>query len=321
MTAHVNDISEEVKKQLNNLRSQIVNQLKDYQEVHANFEKRLNKVNDTYDPDTGSSHSDWSFHFHRNMTIRLRIIIEQNFKVLETLSLVSTTRYILECLIWLRTVNTNPSYVLVFIRDKLKDSKKEKKVLLDRTNTEIALFERLEKEETALRDIRIKTIAAQQDTITEEELRRLAAADSNKIDRAARHSFSIYREGAKINGYGLQAALLRKQAIPSINNMIEEVEKVISDFNNKYKQQLSELPKEWKWNQQATIAGLESQYNYIYSLTSRILHAQPGSILTDQKCLEPQEAIILLDFIYISLIECRRLLESTWMHPAVDRAN
>jgi hypothetical protein len=47
--------------------------------------------------------------------------------------------------------------------------------------------------------------------------------------------------------------------------------------------------RDWRWKEQAAIAGMSEQYEFIYSFTSRLLHATPVSLTTNQKLLEPGE--------------------------------
>jgi hypothetical protein len=42
----------------------------------------------------------------------------------------------------------------------------------------------------------------------------------------------------------------------------------------------------WQWKQQAASVGMSDQYEFIYSFTSRLLHATPVSLTTNQKLLD-----------------------------------
>ena len=65
--------------------------------------------------------------------------------------------------------------------------------------------------------------------------------------------------------------------------------------------------KDWNWKEQATAIGMSDQYEFIYSFTSRLLHATPVSLTTNQKLLEPEEMRIFLEYIYVSLLDILRL--------------
>ena len=66
-----------------------------------------------------------------------------------------------------------------------------------------------------------------------------------------------------------------------------------------------------KWNlkDHARSVGMDQAYDLIYSYTSRLLHAAPFSILTDQKNLEPSEMVLFLDYMYVSMLDVLDLSE------------
>jgi hypothetical protein len=49
--------------------------------------------------------------------------------------------------------------------------------------------------------------------------------------------------------------------------------------------------------------GLLSEYDYIYAFASKLLHATPASITTDQKNLEPEEMLIFLKYIDVKIVD------------------
>ena len=49
--------------------------------------------------------------------------------------------------------------------------------------------------------------------------------------------------------------------------------------------------------------GMSKQYDFIYSYTSRLLHATPVSFYTNQKNLEVIEMLMFLDYVYVSLLD------------------
>ncbi len=48
---------------------------------------------------------------------------------------------------------------------------------------------------------------------------------------------------------------------------------------------------------------MEHEYDFIYSYTSRLLHATPASLTTDQKNLEPREVLVFLRYVHVRLLE------------------
>ncbi len=59
----------------------------------------------------------------------------------------------------------------------------------------------------------------------------------------------------------------------------------------------------WRWDREAKSADMEGAYDFLYSYTSRLLHATPASVTTDVKNLEPDEIRILLRYIHGALLD------------------
>jgi len=57
------------------------------------------------------------------------------------------------------------------------------------------------------------------------------------------------------------------------------------------------------WKQRATLAGMSEEYEFIYSYTSRLLHATPPSITTDQKNLEIGEMEMFLRYVRVRIAD------------------
>ena len=53
----------------------------------------------------------------------------------------------------------------------------------------------------------------------------------------------------------------------------------------------------------AETVDLLAEYEFIYSFTSKLLHATPVSITTDQKNLEPEEIIMFLKYIDVKITD------------------
>ena len=66
---------------------------------------------------------------------------------------------------------------------------------------------------------------------------------------------------------------------------------------------LEKQEQSWRWKEQAAIVGMSDQFEFIYSFTSRLLHATPVSLTTNQKLLEPDEMHIFLEYIYVSILD------------------
>jgi hypothetical protein len=74
----------------------------------------------------------------------------------------------------------------------------------------------------------------------------------------------------------------------------------------------------WQWKQQAASVGMSDQYEFIYSFTSRLLHATPVSLTTNQKLLEPEEMHRFLEYIYVSILDIVDLAKQMLGEPTAD---
>ena len=50
-------------------------------------------------------------------------------------------------------------------------------------------------------------------------------------------------------------------------------------------------------------AEISHEHDYIYSYASKLLHATPASLTTDQKNLEMPEVCLFLRYIYVKMLE------------------
>ena len=52
------------------------------------------------------------------------------------------------------------------------------------------------------------------------------------------------------------------------------------------------------------------EYSFIYGYTSKLLHATPASLTTDQKNLEANEMGVFLRYIYVRLLDVIEMAEN-----------
>jgi len=243
--------------------------------------------------------------------IKINIIIEKNFEYIETFAVLATTRYMLELLIWSRLLTSDdPEYCFTYVKWSITGNRDYLKEHLAKVNREIAFFEGLEDREAkdtldaATRSLGVRNAGAGSPSAFSERFRMIAEEN----DRQARRRFCLYSRDAKTRGYGYQAALMKRQVVPQLEKEIERLEKIMEAA-------LSQMPessrglKRWNWKEQATKAGMTEQYDYLYSYTSRLLHATPPGLATKQKNLELDEAVMFLEFIFVAILEATEIAE------------
>jgi hypothetical protein len=243
----------------------------------------------------------WQLRILYDGMIRVRLIIEQNLEFIETLSLLATSRYFLELLIWFRLLETgNPDYCFTYVKKLVTDQCDHARERLSKAKSEIAIFKELEARE-----------AAQTGEAAHKSLKSFSKSYNmiaGEVDRVARRKFCLYNSDANTRGYGYQAALLEKQLVPQLEKEVEELEKREAEAIS----QMPKSPREdkhWSWKQQAAAAGMAEQFEFLYAYTSRLLHATPMSLTTHEKSLVLGEITMFLDFIYISILDVIEIAE------------
>lgn len=226
----------------------------------------------------------------------------------QDLSLIALARNIFENLIWLKLFNEDKHYGLVFYRQLLRQQLDSQLQAIEKAREEIKLFKKLALEDTPDFDSLLPLI---DENTTEEEKALLVSnfvrESSAKIDLKARSAFSIYADQAKYNGYGYQAHIIENKAIPHhqerINTLNDHMDELLRsrpvDISPLLETEFLAKTPRWVWKDRASELGMESQYKFLYALTSRLLHSTPMSLVTPAE-LSSQEKCLLLDYIYLS---------------------
>ena len=125
---------------------------------------------------------------------------------------------------------------------------------------------------------------------------------SDEIDIDASRAFSIYAKEAQTNGYEFQAHLVETKAIPQVERSLADLARERAWFDTNIPQDVKDLiPRRWQWRRMAGLVSLTDEYDYIYSFASKLLHATPASITTDQENLELPEMQIFLKYIDVKM--------------------
>lgn len=290
---------------------QISNILKSIKDKHSIIDQEAKRIRDKplankTDPNY------WCLIGLGDALVKIRLMIEQNFDYIETMGILATTRYIFELNIWLKLFKLSPYYGFLYYSDLVNTQKKHfisnKKQILN----EIDLLEDLANYEKTFFKSEFNRINLIKDKNEKKEnLRNLSNTIFKTVDdKAARH-FSIYAEQAKTNGYSFQAYLIKHQVLPEIQKNIDILEEDINFLKeivlilgkempqllNKDKPELKAI----NWKNKAILVKMENEYEYIYSLTSSLLHATPSSLTTNMKNVDFSEVLIFLKFIYVTI--------------------
>lgn len=233
--------------------------------------------------------------------VKVRIYIERNFTYIESLGVLSLTRYIFELSVWVNLLEQDERYGLVYYQRLLENNKRFYSDLKSHLLREADLFKRIGEKEID----RIKSmVTTSVGTLTSEEVAKRVRAVEEKIDAEIGLSLCIYGAEAKIKGYGFQAHLIETQAVTQASSTLEQIETELKQFNERWSASIKDIAAvKWNWRAQAKLVGMVDDYDFIYSYTSRLLHAEPISLTTNQKSLENKEVCLFLRYILIKVSE------------------
>ncbi|MES2670560.1 MAG: hypothetical protein V4673_09115 [Pseudomonadota bacterium] len=253
--------------------------------------------------DNQSAHL-WCLSVVGDSLVRIRLLIEQNFNFVETLGVVAVSRYLFELSVWLKLFEIDERYGFVYYDQLIETQKNYYHSTLRQFHREVALLREFDRRENERQDALLATEQSPEDRA------RIIHSVADSIDAEAARKFSIYSEHAKHNGYDFQAYLVESNAIPSAELALIEIENERSNFDANILPKVSDLmldnngrKKRWKWNEMAKKVELQDEYDYIYAFSSKLLHATPASITTNQKNLEPEEIKIFLKYIEVKVAD------------------
>ncbi len=250
-------------------------------------------------------HNSWCLSVAGDSLVRIRLFTEQNFHFVETMGVIAVARYIFEVSVWLHLFKLDRRYGLVYF-DQLLDTQRryfqDEKAQLEREVVLLKSFGDREKEfqEKALENVKGLPPGDGRRKAPVSTLKSISEA----IDAEASRRFSIYAKAAQTNGYEFQAYLVQTKAIPQVEQALAAIALERDSFNATVPQDVKDLiPRRWQWREMAQKVNLTDEYDYIYSFSSKLLHATPASITTDSKNLELAEMEVFLKYIDVKMAD------------------
>lgn len=256
-------------------------------------------------PDPKVSDEYWCLVAHADSLVRVRLFTEQNFNYIESIGLLGVTRYLFELVVWLKLMHQDTRYGLVYYHELLDKQRRYYADLRDHLERETRLLRAVGVEEDQAMRERVAAGAGVADQASaaagvQETIGQVSRGIDGKVARA----FTLYGDQARINGYALQAHLVAKEVLPNILESLSVAEAELFALKRAMSADVQSLvPKKWEWKRQSSLAGMEDEYNFIYTYTSRLLHATPPSVTTNKKNLEPDEVRVFLKYCHVRLLD------------------
>jgi hypothetical protein len=269
---------------------------------------------------TNNSGAYWKLVAFKDSLVRFNLFLEQNFNYVETLVVLAVARYLLELTVWLKLLKMDGRCGLVYYREMLKKNLEFYTELRNNAKLEISFLRNIGAQEQSLIESRLaETMQITDEEARKQALRRLSDDVTQEVDQTASRKFSLYAEQAQTNGYEHHAYLVETKVLPKISKYVMNLEQKLSIFDRDTPSATKDLiPKRWRWNVQAERVGMTDEYDFIYAYASRLLHATPASLTTNQKNLEPDEMRLFLKYIRVRLLDMVEMAEEVIStNPAV----
>lgn len=220
-----------------------------------------------------------------------------------SVELLASARNLFENLVWLKLFLLDVSWGVFFYGQLLKNQQEDLSGMITKLNEEAALFHSLDEDDSAIIDGVFHDLGEVDQPSADYVAERSAELNRRKeeLDRRARRMFALYATAATFNGYGYQAHLLQTKQIPHWQQQLDIIRSKIDDFMLEVDDQAKSARYlgKWNWRGEADRVGMVGQYEFLYRLTSRLLHATPMNIVTEKDLLEG-ERLTLLEYIVVT---------------------
>ncbi len=276
------------------------------------FRQSIEQLGTAHDSSSGQeSGGYWRLVAFVDSLVRLRLFLEHNFNYVETIGVLAVARYLFELTVWLRLLQTDSRYGLVYYHELLKKQLDFYREFRNNAVREISFLRHTGALEQSLIESRLsEAMRIPDEEARKAALRQLSNEVTQEIDQTAARKFSLYAEQARTNGYEFQAHLVETKVLPEYSKAIADLEQKLSAFERDTPSDIRRLvPKRGNWKAQAERVDMKDEYDFIYAYASRLLHATPASLTTNQKNLEPDEMQVFLRYIRVCLLDAVEMAE------------
>ncbi|MGY8526980.1 hypothetical protein [Paracidovorax citrulli] len=239
----------------------------------------------------------------------------------ETYQLLATARAVLENLIWLRLMEGDSDFGLVFYGQLLRNQRQNCEGYLARLADEAALFETAAEIDAEIGRELVDAILQAGNPSAQKQMWDVQIHGRTRLlEDMIRREFALYAEQAGQIGYSLQARILRTRTTPRCEAQLENILAFQAAFDKALPRllppRLMELAtSDWNWRERAAEAGLEKPYRFIDGLANRLLHATPINLIADKRLVEEEKRQVL-DYIVVTARDLLDIVEQ-FAHPGL----
>lgn len=239
---------------------------------------------------------------------KVRGFVEKNLITIDALGVLALTRYVFELVVVLENLRANENFAFLYMRRNLRQQSEHFDNVIHFVKAEISFYETMEAEWIVAKNQVIKKstkgIAV---NINSRNGRRLGKKITHEINRASKfidarlkRRFTLYGEDAVENGYGFQAQILRNKVLGRHVQNAEAAKASYEKIASAWKDKVESLPPKiqgWKWKEMSELVGMGEDYNFIYSFSSKLLHASPFGLTTQDQDLNDVEILMFLRYV------------------------
>ncbi len=248
----------------------------------------------------------WRFRILKHAIFRVKTFLAETNEYVETLRTLTLSRYLFELVIWLKLIQLEEKYVLDFAQRYLNELLEGSGNYTTQVEREIELFEALGKQERPeTTRFRLRTVKEALRKYANEEQReawiaKKLSAINHEAEGRLKDKFALYGSEVVFHGdFASHAGRLRRVVLPQAIKEEQGYEESARSFAEAWGDEVKNFAsKRWVWKDKAAKAGMEWEFDYIYSYTSRLLHAKPSSVLVSQQSLTAAEFFIFWRFIH-----------------------
>jgi hypothetical protein len=236
----------------------------------------------------------WRNLIFREALVKLANVIENELRLITTFSVLTSARYVLEMLIWLRLINIEEDrYITWFIAVQIAERIQQTEDDIKQTLREREVYNKIaDKQDRELMNLRNKS-------------KRNVSRIQSKYDVSVSESFFVHESSARKGGFR-RAFSLTESVIRELNRDLAELRKTRERAITARNQWPTE---KWIWQKKAYEVNLNYEYDFIYGYISRLVHCKPASFVTNQKNLEASEIILFQRFLIFAVGKILRVSE------------
>lgn len=213
-----------------------------------------------------------------------------NIEAMDNMVLAQHARYFCDLMMWVKHLTDPKKDAREYLEHLLRGKRLHYEKTMEHIDREIKTLRQIGKDynlliyKTAARAVFLRKPPPNRD-----ELHNLTRDFHSKLDK----NFSIYRT-ASFSHYEQFALSVEKDIVPKYASDLEIVNKQIEEFENTLGRKIAKRHESKKF---AESVGMDSDYEFIYRLTSQHLHATPLSMSTEMREISKQERLVFLEYI------------------------